>query len=70
MSKKYTKQRYKRKKQQGKGYLGQDKWSRWFTQSLVFPLGLKREEYLNGCFWLKMVVRKENYAMRKLAVPK
>ena len=23
--------RYKKKKQRGKGYLGQDKWSKWFT---------------------------------------
>ena len=32
MHKKYVKRRYKKKKQQGKGYLGQDKWSKWLTQ--------------------------------------
>ena len=32
MRKKYSKRRYKRKKRYGRGLLGQDKWSRYYTK--------------------------------------
>ena len=33
MKKKYQRKcKYKKKKQKGQGYLGGDKWSRWFTE--------------------------------------
>ena len=32
MHKKYSKKRYKRKRQQGRGIFGQDKWSRYYKK--------------------------------------
>ena len=38
--KKYTRRRYKKRKRYGRGLLGQDKWSRYFTKQTGKGAGL------------------------------